>query len=38
VFRNSFAYVGYRWTRAELEDGSQPYVDKGGFVGLQVKF
>ena len=38
VFRNSFAYLGYRWTRAELEDGSQPYVDRGGFAGLMVKF
>jgi hypothetical protein len=38
VFRNSFAYIGYRWMRAELEDGSQPYVDRGGFVGLMVNF
>ncbi len=38
VFRNSFAYLGYRWTRAELEDGSKPYVDTGGFLGLMVKF
>jgi len=38
VFRNSFAYVGVRWTRAELEDGSQPYVDRGGFAGVMVKF
>lgn len=38
VFRNSFAYLGYRWTRAELNDGSQPYVDRGGFVGIMVKF
>ena len=38
VFRNSFAYLGFRWTRAELEDGSQPYVDKGGFAGVMVKF
>lgn len=38
VFRNSFAYLGYRWTRAELEDGSQPYVDRGGFAGVMVKF
>ena len=38
VFRNSFAYLGYRWTRAELDDGSQPYVDKGGFVGLRIIF
>ena len=38
VFRNSFAYVGYRWTRAQLEDGAQPYVDRGGFAGVMVKF
>jgi hypothetical protein len=38
VFRNSFAYLGYRWTRAELEDGAQPYVDRGGFAGVMVKF
>lgn len=38
VFRNSFAYVGVRWTRAELENGSQPYVDRGGFAGLMVNF
>ena len=38
VFRNSFAYVGVRWTRAELEDGSQPYIDRGGFAGLMVNF
>jgi hypothetical protein len=38
VFRNSFAYVGVRWTRAELNDGSQPYVDRGGFAGVMVKF
>jgi len=38
VFRNSFAYVGVRWTRAELEDGSQPYIDRGGYVGLMVNF
>lgn len=38
VFRNSFAYLGYRWTRAELENGSQPYVDRGGFAGILVKF
>jgi hypothetical protein len=38
VFRNSFAYLGVRWQRAELEDGSQPYVDRGGFAGIMVKF
>jgi hypothetical protein len=38
VFRNSFAYLGYRWTRLELDDGTQPYIDKGGFAGIMVKF
>jgi len=38
VFRNSFAYVGVRWTRAELNDGSQPYIDRGGYIGLMVNF
>src|SRR5262249_60172968 len=32
VFRNSFAYLGYRWTRAKLEDGEQIYVDRAGFA------
>src|SRR5262245_28357610 len=31
VFRNSFAYLGYRWTRAELDNGARPYIDTGGF-------
>jgi hypothetical protein len=38
VIKNSFVYIGYRWTRAELDNGTSPYVDKGGFVGLQMKF
>jgi len=38
VIKNSFVYIGYRWTRAELDNGTQPYVDKGGFAGLQIKF
>jgi len=38
VFKNSFAYVGVRWTRAELDDGSTPYVDHGGYLGLMVNF
>jgi hypothetical protein len=38
VIRNSFVYVGYRWTRADLDNGSSPYVDKGGFAGVMVKF
>jgi YfaZ precursor len=38
VIRNSSVYLGYRWTRASLDNGSDPYVDKGGFAGLMVKF
>ena len=38
VIKNSSVYIGYRWTRAELDNGTSPYVDKGGFAGLQVKF
>jgi len=38
VIRNSFVYLGYRWTRASLDNGTDPYVDKGGFAGILVKF
>jgi len=38
VIRNSFVYAGWRWTRANLDNGAEPYVDKGGFLGLLVKF
>ena len=38
VIRNSSVYVGYRWMRASLENNTTPYVDKGGFIGLMVKF
>jgi hypothetical protein len=38
VIRNSFVYVGYRWTRASLDNNTDPYVDTGGFAGLLVKF
>jgi hypothetical protein len=38
VIKNSFVYIGYRWTRAELNNGTSPYVDKGGFAGIQIKF
>jgi hypothetical protein len=38
VIRNSFAYVGYRQVQAELEDGTKPNVDKGAFIGMQIKF
>jgi hypothetical protein len=38
VIRNSFVYVGYRQVRAELDNQKKVDVDKGGFVGLQIKF
>ena len=38
VIRNSFVYVGYRQVQAELDDGSKQNVDKGAFVGVQIKF
>jgi len=38
VIRNSFVYVGWRWTRANLDNGSEPYVRQRGFAGLLVKF
>jgi len=38
VFRNSFAYLGYRWQRAELDNNTSPYVDKGGFAGIRINF
>jgi hypothetical protein len=38
VIRNSFLYVGYRQVRAELDNKSKVDVDKGGFVGMQIKF
>jgi len=38
VIKNSSVYVGYRKVRAELDDGSTPYVDRGGFAGIQIKF
>jgi hypothetical protein len=38
VIRNSSVYVGYRWTRANLDNNTSPYVDKGGFAGILVKF
>src|SRR5712671_4287645 len=37
VIRNSFVYVGYRQVRAEL-DNVKVDVDRGGFVGMQIKF
>ena len=38
VIRNSFVYVGYRQVQAELDNNVKLNVDKGGFVGLQIKF
>ena len=38
VIRNSFVYVGYRQVQAELDNGNKVNVDKGAFVGLQIKF
>ncbi|HET7200071.1 MAG TPA: hypothetical protein VFI80_04580 [Burkholderiales bacterium] len=38
VFRNSFAYAGYRRMRADLDNGSQVFVDRGGFAGIRIIF
>ena len=38
VIRNSFVYVGYRQVQAELDNNVKLNVDKGGFIGLQIKF
>jgi len=38
VIRNSFLYVGYRQVQAELDNNVKLNVDKGGFIGLQIKF
>ena len=38
VFKNSFLYVGYRQVQAELDNNIKQNVDKGGFVGMQIKF
>ena len=38
VIRNSFVYVGYRQMRAELDNQVKVDVDKGAFVGMQIKF
>jgi len=38
VIKNSSVYVGYRRVRAELDNGSSHYVDRGGFAGIQIKF
>ena len=38
LIRNSFLYVGYRQVRAELDNDVGLNVDKGAFVGMQIKF
>ena len=38
VIRNSFLYVGYRQMQAELDNQVKLNVDKGAFVGMQIKF
>jgi hypothetical protein len=38
VIRNSFVYIGYRQVQAKLDNGDKRDVDKGGFIGLQIKF
>jgi hypothetical protein len=38
VIRNSFVYVGYRQVQAELDNNVKANVDKGGFLGMQIKF
>ncbi|TMH43101.1 MAG: hypothetical protein E6H49_08125 [Betaproteobacteria bacterium] len=38
VVRNSFVYIGYRQVQAELDNNNKVNVDKGGFIGLQIKF
>jgi len=38
LIRNSFLYVGYRQVQAELDNQVKLNVDKGAFVGMQIKF
>lgn len=38
VIRNSFVYIGYRQVQAELDNNNKVDVDKGAFIGLQIKF
>jgi len=38
LIRNSFLYVGYRQVQAELDNQVKLNVDKGAFIGLQIKF
>lgn len=36
--KNTALYVGYRWMHAFLTNQTNPYVDKGGFIGVQIGF
>ncbi len=38
LVRNSTLYAGYRWIKAELNNNTSPYVDKGAFVGIRIEF
>ena len=38
AIRNSFVYIGYRQVQAELDNNNKVNVDKGAFIGLQIKF
>jgi hypothetical protein len=38
LFRNSSMYFGYRQVRADLDNHTRLNVDKGSFVGIQIKF
>jgi len=38
LVKNSTLYWGYREVRAQLDNQTQANVDKGSFVGIQVKF
>ncbi len=38
LIRNSFLYVGYRQVQAELDNQVKVDVDKGAFIGMQIKF
>ena len=38
LIRNSFLYVGYRQVQAELDNQVKLNVDKGAFIGMQIKY
>jgi hypothetical protein len=38
LFKNSSLYIGYREVRAELDDHTKRDVDKGSFIGIQIRF